>query len=133
MNSAFFKAGMLLTAVPWEKVPWTAIVNGASRIMDTALKQRHESNRHKERQRPNPDGGTDSLPALRKDVTGMLERLDALEGSESAQAELISKMAAQEETLLRGLQAVSTRVTVLYWALAATVTVAAIALLFALL
>ena len=130
MFGAFSKATpRVLAAVPWE-----VLIKEAPKIVDAALKLHDRvRSRNKGRQRPDPDAGADSPQALRRDVKGILERLDALEDSESAQAKLISKMVVQEEALLRGLQALSTRVTALYWALAVTVTVAAAALLFALL
>ena len=129
MFGAFSKAAPLLAAVSWE-----VLIKETPKIVDAALKLHDRvRSRNKGWQRPDPDAGADSPQALRRDVKGILERLDALEDSESAQAELISKMVVQEEALLRGLQALSTRVTALYWALAVTVAVAAAALLFALL
>ncbi len=58
---------------------------------------------------------------------------DSTDDTADLQAELISQMAANQEALLRGMQAMASRLVVLSWALAATGALAIAALLLALL
>ena len=70
---------------------------------------------------------------LLTDVTEIKEQLDTIEGESREHAELISRMAAQEEAMLRGIEALSTRVSKLFWASIGTGALAIAALQVALL
>ncbi len=103
----------LLSAVPWKEI----VVN-TPMLMDVAAKLLDAAQR-RGRSSPGPGTeGSDSLPKLRADIE---QRLSELEKHELEQSSLISQMAAQEEALLRGMQALSTRVSILSWALAGTI------------
>ena len=116
------------------KVQWRLLIEGATNVVNTALTLSDRLDaRNKERQRSRPDGQADTLSALGTEVTQIRERLDTTEGAARQQAELISRMAAQEEAILRGVENLSHRVTILNWALAGTIVLAAVALLGALL
>ena len=116
--------GFLLGAVPWKE-----IVTATPRVMEVAAKLLDNA---QQRRRPTSKSGAedDSLPKLRADLE---RQLGELERHEIEQTELISQMAQQEEALLRGMQALSTRVTILFWALVVAVAVAITALVIALL
>ena len=116
------------------KVNWRLLIEGATTIVNTALSlsDRIEA-RNKERQRRSPGADTDTFSMLLTDVTEIKERLDTMEGESREHAELISRMAAQEEAMLRGIEALSTRVSKLFWASIGVGALAIAALLVALL
>ena len=91
------------------------------------------TDRIRSRQARNRTAVEDSLLALREDVTSIHGELDAFQSNQAGQAELISQMAAQEETLVRGMQTLSHRFALLSLAFVATGAVAIAALLVALL
>ena len=106
-------------------VPWTALITGASAIVNAAgALFGRMGRRDAGQQSSNPNVKTDTISGLRTDLTEIMERLDNGESEAREQAELISRMAAQEEAILRGLEALSTRMSFIYWALAGTVAVA---------
>ena len=116
------------------KVNWRLLIDGATTIVNTALNLSDRLDaRNKDRQRRSPDADTDTLSMLLTDVTEIKEQLDTIEGESREHAELISRMAAQEEAMLRGIEALSTRVSKLFWASIGTGALAIAALLVALL
>ena len=83
----------LLANIPWptliDRAPW--LVGSARDLYETLRKRRDE-------------------PADRPPTIGDISsRLDELEGLQTRQAELLSRMAAQEEAISRGLRIVSMR------------------------
>ena len=115
-------------------VPWTALITGASAIASAAgALFGRMGRRGTGQQSSNPNVDTDTISRLGTEVTDIKDRLVTVEIEAREQAELISRMATQEEAILRGLEALSTRMSFIYWALAGTIAVAIAALLVALL
>ncbi len=81
-------------------IAWVALLERAPWLVDNA-KELYESLR---KRREEPEG--QPLSATIEDVSS---RLDELEDHQTRQAELLSRMAAQEEAISRGLRIVSTR------------------------
>lgn len=94
-----------LGAVPWKDILLAApsIVESAHRLCE-GLSKRH-------RRQTEATPGADLASA----VADVKVRLEALEGSQTRQAELIARMAQQEEALSQGLRSVSARLTLLLW------------------
>ena len=88
----------LLANIPWptllNRAPW--LVDSARDLYETLRKRREE-----------PEG--QPLSATVEDISS---RLDELEDHQTRQAELLSRMAAQEEAISRGLSIISTRLLV---------------------
>ena len=94
---------MQLGLLALANVPWTELIKAAPKVMDSAVKL-YDSVSGRQRRRPPRDAAqTDDIPTLRADVTELQERLDALEGNDEAQAELIAQMSRHEAALLRWL------------------------------
>ena len=116
------------------KVQWLRLIEGATSIVNTALNLSDQQDaRNKERQHRSHDVDTDTLSGLHTDMTDIKERLETMEAESREHAELISRMAAQEEAMLRGIEALSTRVSKLFWALIGASALAIAALLLAIL
>jgi len=77
-------------------------------------------------------GDQESSSVLRERIANLQERVDALEATELDQADLVSQMAEQQQTLATGLQGLSKRVGLQFWAtliaLVAAITAIVIAL-----
>jgi hypothetical protein len=113
-----------LTAVSWKTILVTAlpIAREARLLYKTLSGRRGES-----------DSGQSSET---ESVSGVLEkiatRLDEVDADQEKQAGLLAQMAAQEEALSRGLQALSARVTALLWVSSSALVLALIAVIIAL-
>ena len=124
----------LIARIAWRGIPWNRVLTEAPKIMNAGARLfASVSARNRSRTTRGSTAPTDNLQALRTDVTEAQERLDACESNQAGQAELISQMAAQEETLVRGMQTLSHRLALLSLAVVTTSAVSIAALLIALL
>ena len=115
-------------------VAWKDLIGTAPDVMAEARRLFESVNdRIRSRLSRGSTSVADSLQALRTDVTSIHAELDAFESNQAGQAELISQMAAQEETLVRGMQTLSHRLALLSLAVVTTSAVSIAALLIALL
>ena len=80
-----------------------------------------------------PTATSDSVSDLSAPVEGIQSKLESLEADQARHAELISEMATQQESLSRGIQSVSTRLTILLWVSGSALVLAAASLVLALL
>ena len=107
----------LLANIPWptllDRAPW--LVDSARDLYETLRKRREEPE-----ERP--------LSATIGDISS---RLDELEDHQTRQAELLSRMAAQEEAISRGLSIISTRLLVVALAALGAIVLALLALVVA--
>ena len=108
----------LLANIPWptllERAPW--LVDSARDLYETLRKRREEP----EDDRP-----------LSATIGEISSRLDELEDHQTRQAELLSRMAAQEEAISRGLRIVSTRLLAVALAAIGAIILALVALVVA--
>ena len=103
-------------------IPWPALLGHAPWLVDSA-RDLYETLRNR-REKPE----SQPLSATLEDISS---RLDELEDHQTRQAELLSRMAAQEEAISRGLRIVSTRLLALALAALVAIILALIALVVA--
>ena len=97
-------------------VPWNVILASAPTIVDTARRlydRLREKSANGASLLASPESV--SLPELATAIDELRPRLDALQANAAAQADLTARMAAQEEALSQGIQALSSRITLLLW------------------
>ena len=102
---------LALSAIKWTQLIKTSldIANSARQWYETLSKKRAQ----KGSVQPIRESAT--LASLSATVQQAVTRLEETETDVAEQAQIVSQMATQEETLSRGLQAVSTRLTVQLW------------------
>ena len=117
-----------LAVVPWKEILTSApAIVSSARFLYERLRQRSGDGEPQSSADVSPD-----VASLGAELDAMRTRLQALESDQARQADLIAQMATQEEALSRGLQAVSSRVTVLLWVSVAALVAALVAVALAL-
>jgi hypothetical protein len=97
-------------------VKWAELITTSLKIADSARRWYDTLSRRKSQQGSiSPVAEPETLASLSTAVQQTITRLEETESDLAEQAQLISRMATQEEALSRGLQAISTRLTMLLW------------------
>ena len=111
---------------------WTDLIKTSLSIADTARKWYETLNRRKAQKGSAPPiTESATLSSLSTAVQQAITRLEETEADVAEQAQIVSQMAAQEEAMSRGFQALSARVTVLMWISASGLLIAFAALVIA--
>jgi hypothetical protein len=112
-----------LTAVSWKTILVTAlpIAREARLLYKTLSGRRGEKDPAQNSETASVSGALDKIAT----------RLDEVDADQEKQAGLLAEMAAQEEALSRGLQALSARLTVLLWVSSFALVLALIAIVIA--
>ena len=113
---------------------WAVPLTEAPKVVESARRLYGKLSRTEQPQsEAPPEVESDGLPAVLDEMAELRTRLNDLESDLTRQAELASRMAAQEEALSQGLQAVSGRATAALWLSGGAALLAAVAIVVALL
>ena len=106
-------------------VNWALVLKDAPKLANSA-RQLYQTIGKRDRG-ASPTTEAEGLSEVSAGVRELRSRVERLEAGEETRAELLSRMAVQEEALSRGLQGVAARLTVLLWVSVGALALAAVA------